>query len=114
MTTENTTWVPESCALPTIERPLRQAEFDDLFTNAVRTVDRITPTHLRLGLDGPHGLEAQLRDLAARESSCCSFFGFTIASAGPGAVTFDIIVDHPHVDVLDSLARRAVEKRVVA
>ena len=114
MTSENTAWAPDSCTLPTVERPVRQAEFDDLFRDAVRSVERITATHVRLGLAGPVDLEAQVRDLAERESSCCSFFGFTVTAPHAGAVALDITVDPPHVDVLDGLARRAVEKRWVA
>ena len=29
-------WAPDACTLPTAERPLRVAEFDDLFTFVVR------------------------------------------------------------------------------
>ena len=30
-------WVPQACALPTGEQPLRSAEFDDLFATALLT-----------------------------------------------------------------------------
>jgi hypothetical protein len=73
------TWVPAECTLPTERRPMRLAEFDDLFTE-VRALDRPRPELLRLEFDG--GLEPVLRDLTARESSCCSFFGFAIARHG--------------------------------
>ena len=36
-------WAPDACTLPTVERPLRVAEFDDLFT-AVRRSERPQPT----------------------------------------------------------------------
>jgi hypothetical protein len=29
------TWVPEACTLPTVDQPLRAAEFDDLFATAL-------------------------------------------------------------------------------
>jgi predicted metalloendopeptidase len=29
-------WVPEACTLPSVEQPLRVAEFDEVFANAVR------------------------------------------------------------------------------
>ena len=66
-------WAPDACTLPTAERPLRVAEFDDLFT-AVRRSERPLPTRLDLVL--PRNIEATCRDLARRESECCSFFTF--------------------------------------
>jgi hypothetical protein len=70
--------VPEVCTLPTVEQPLRLAEFQDLFAAAVRGVESVADTRLRLYLTGPDGVEATVRDLAARETQCCSFFTFTI------------------------------------
>ena len=102
--------VPEACTLPTAERPLRLAEFDDLFATAVRRVDPISATHARLHLTGPAGLAARVRDLAARETECCSFFAFTTTPvpAGDGeALVLDIEVPAAHADVLASLAQRA-------
>jgi hypothetical protein len=40
-------WVPEACTLPTVEQPLRRAEFDDLFTSDVRAVRRESPYQVR-------------------------------------------------------------------
>ena len=37
-------WVPEACTLPTVEQPLRVAEFDELFATAVRPVERVDLT----------------------------------------------------------------------
>jgi hypothetical protein len=79
--TTDDSWVPDSCTLPTAERPLRLAEFDQFFTDAVRGVDRLSTQHLRLQLDGAAQVEETARDLTARESSCCSFFALT--SRGP-------------------------------
>jgi hypothetical protein len=44
------TWVPEACTLPTVEQPLRVAEFDDVFAVAVRAPERVGPDVLRLFL----------------------------------------------------------------
>ena len=102
--------VPDACTLPTAERPLRLAEFDDLFATAVRQVEPIDATHARLHLTGPAGLADRVRDLAARETECCSFFTFTTTGepATDGeAVVLDIEVPDAHADVLASLARRA-------
>jgi hypothetical protein len=102
--------VPDACALPTVEQPLRLAEFDALFATAVRHVDTLSPTHARLHLTGPAGLEVTVRDLTARETECCSFFTFTTTrqSADDGeAVTLDIEVPAQYADVLASLAHSA-------
>ncbi|MET7947480.1 hypothetical protein [Micromonospora sp. NPDC005324] len=45
-------------------------------------------------------------EIGHRESSCCSFFSFTIA-ADTGTLRLDVEVPAAHVDVLDALALRA-------
>ena len=102
------TWVPDACTLPAAERPLRQAEFDELFATAVRNSERVNQTHLRLTLAGPEDLQARVEDLAARESDCCSFFAFSVTTPAAGSVLFDIKVPAAHVEVLDALADRAI------
>ncbi|GAA3453987.1 hypothetical protein [Dactylosporangium matsuzakiense] len=99
--------VPDACTLPTAERPLRRAEFDTLFTEAVRHVERVNPAHARLHLTGAPGLEATVRDLTARETQCCSFFTFTVTPAPSGALLLDIEVPPQYTDVLDALTGRA-------
>jgi len=102
--------VPDACTLPTAERPLRLAEFDDLFATAMRRVDPVSVTHARLHLTGPVGLAARVRDLAARESECCSFFTFTTTpkpATDGEAVVLDIEVPTAQADVLAFLAQRA-------
>jgi hypothetical protein len=98
--------VPDECTLPTAEQPLRLAEFDALFARAVRAVGRPAPQHLRLSLSGEPDLAGTVRDLAARETACCSFFDFTVISSGR-AVTLDIRVPTAYTGVLDALAERA-------
>jgi hypothetical protein len=104
MTSDDQAWVPEACTLPTVDRPLRLAEFDELFASAVREQTRLSPTALRWHLDP--AAETTARDLTARESSCCSFFSFAFAPDGD-AVRLDVQVPAAHVDVLDALAMRA-------
>ncbi|RYP85881.1 hypothetical protein EKO23_11260 [Nocardioides guangzhouensis] len=100
------TWADvDACTLPTAERPLRVAELDDLFAT-VTAVERPSPTLLRLVLAGPGDLLGTARDLAARESACCSFFTFTVTPAD-GGVRMDVSVPAARVDVLDALAERA-------
>lgn len=102
--------VPAACTLPTAERPLRLAEFEELFATAVRGVETVGAGQVRIRLTGPVGLEAWVRDLAMRETNCCSFFTFTV-SAEPTTdgerVTVDVRVPAPYADVLQSLAERA-------
>ncbi|GAA4457488.1 hypothetical protein GCM10023170_053790 [Phytohabitans houttuyneae] len=93
-----------------MERPLRLAEFDDLFATAVRGVQRVGEARLRMAMSGPAGLGETVRDLTARESECCSFFTFTITpepATGDEALTLDITVPAAYTEVLESLARRA-------
>jgi hypothetical protein len=104
-------WVPEACTLPTAERPLRLAEFDDLFATALRGQQRLSPTRLRWRLDP--AAEPTARGLTARETECCSFFTFTFAPADC-AVQIDVEVPGAHVDVLDALAERAAAERAAA
>jgi hypothetical protein len=97
----------DACTLPTAERPLRLAEFDRLFATAVRRVERRGDT-VRLLLEGDPGLGAQVRDLTARETSCCSFF--TFATAGTDQeLTLEVTVPPGRRDILDALAARAQE-----
>lgn len=102
--------VPDACTLPTAQRPLRLAEFDELFATAVRAVDEVNATHARLRLAGPAGMADTVRDLTARETECCSFFAFTVVTepAPDGeVVVLDVHVPAQHADVLASLAERA-------
>ncbi|KUL31740.1 hypothetical protein [Actinoplanes awajinensis] len=106
-TTEDPAWVPEACTLPTVARPLRLAEFDDLFATALRGQQRLSPTVLRWDLDP--AAETTARDLAGRESGCCSFFSFTF-HPGDGLLGLDVKVPDAHVAVLDALAERATAR----
>lgn len=99
-------WVAiDACTLPTVQQPLRVMEFDDLFATALRGVDRLSPTRLRLELDP--AAEAQARDLADRETACCGFFGFEFTTGPTGSVRMEISVPEQRVNVLDRLAARA-------
>jgi hypothetical protein len=103
-TTNEPAWIPQACTLPTVERPLRLAEFDDLFATALRTQQRRSATTLSWALDP--AAEATARDLADRESCCCSFFSFTF-HPGDEALRLDLSVPVAHVEILDALAERA-------
>jgi hypothetical protein len=97
-----TTWVPDACTLPTADRPLRLAEFDDLFRTALTAQQRLGPTRLRWVLDPT----AEIEDLIVRETACCSFFTFTVNRAAGGLVV-DVTVPPAYAEVLDALASRS-------
>jgi len=100
-------WAPEACTLPTVERPLRLAEFDGLFATAVRAVDRVDGVRLRLDLVPEPGVAARAADLVVRETACCSFFTFALVATG-AALALEVAVPPAHVEVLDALAERAI------
>jgi hypothetical protein len=108
-------WVPDACTLPTAEQPLRVAEFDQLFARTLRAVRRTGATTLELDLADE--ARPELDDLIARESSCCSFFTFTVtpglphepprpSAARPNGLLLEITVPPAQTAVLDALADR--------
>jgi thioredoxin len=100
-------WAPgDACTLPAADRPLRLAEFDDLFATAVRAVDRVEPTRLRLALDPRPEVAARTADLAVRETDCCGFFTFTLTAADE-QLALEVAVPDGRTEVLDGLADRA-------
>jgi hypothetical protein len=100
-------WVSEACTLPTAEQPLRLAEFDALFTAAVCDGERLAERQLRVTLSGGSDLADSVRDLADRETQCCSFFSFAVSTPQPGVVLLDVEVPAGRVDVLDALQAHA-------
>ena len=104
------TWVPDSCTLPTVEQPLRVAEFDALFAIATGPAERLGATRLRVHLPGGQDTTAQARDLIARETGCCSFFSFGVRPSAT-ATELEVGVPESQVAVLDAMQRRADEAR---
>jgi hypothetical protein len=96
-------WVPDACTLPTVDRPVRVAEFDELFGAALRST-RTTRTSLRIEF-GPTVAE-WVRDLTDRESQCCAFFDFTIHTE-PDRVILDIAVPETQRAILDAIEARS-------
>ncbi len=95
-------WAPDACTLPTAERPLRIAEFDDLFRFVARA-ERREPQRLDLVLE--RIVETPARDLARRESECCSFFTFKFDALGDELV-MQIGVPPSQIEVLDAIEAR--------
>jgi hypothetical protein len=61
--------------------PERMQEYSRLFAQALVGRER-TATGIRFRFRADDGVEAWVRDLAAREKACCPFFDFAIASDG--------------------------------
>jgi hypothetical protein len=95
-----------SCTLPAARLPRRVADFDALFTDAVRGIERVGPERLRLELQASPQAAGQAAELAQAETQCCSFFTFTLTATGVG-LTLEVSVPQPYVGVLDGLAGRA-------
>jgi hypothetical protein len=107
MTDNDKWWTVQECTLPTVQRPGRLAEFDDLFATALRGQERLSPTVLRWLLDP--AAESVARDLTGRESQCCSFFTFTF-SHRDGTLQLDIHTPSSRTSILDGLAERAAAR----
>ncbi|MEU4396658.1 hypothetical protein [Kribbella sp. NPDC023855] len=101
------TWAPTSCTLPTVEQPLREAEFDTLFAEAVTIIERPTPTTLDLTLTST--AEATARDLTTREASCCNFFTFNFHPATHNTLVLRIGVPQSatYIAILNAVEARA-------
>lgn len=100
----DTSWAPDACTLPTIDRPLREREFSEVFRTSLRAVNVPTPTRAELVLGADS--EPAARELAARETSCCSFFDFGFVPDGD-TLTMAIEVPASRSDVLAALVASA-------
>lgn len=99
-------WVPAACTLPTVEQPLRRAEFDDLFAHDALSVAQKSSQQLRLELRADPNVAARAAGLAVKETGCCSFFTFELTLT-EGRVTLTISAASAHKSVPDALADRA-------
>jgi hypothetical protein len=106
-------WAPSECTLPTAERPLRAAEFGELFGGAVLAADRPEAGSLRLRLRPDALVAGRAAELAATETACCSFFTF-ILTVGNDSLLLDITVPDAQIAVLDALSRRAAAAAAAA
>ncbi|HZA74436.1 MAG TPA: hypothetical protein VE476_16205 [Propionibacteriaceae bacterium] len=92
----------EACTLPTMERPLRVAEFDRLFATAAADAERLGPQTARIALPPRPELAATAADLVVRETQCCSFFAFALTATG-GRLHLDVTVPESQIEVLDAI-----------
>jgi hypothetical protein len=99
-------WAPQECTLSPAGRQARAAEFSAMFAETVRRIERPEPTHLRLELEPGPASAGRVAELTAAETSCCSFFTFTL-TATAGSLVLDVGVPATQLPVLDALAERA-------
>jgi hypothetical protein len=99
-------WAPQECTLSPGGRQARAAEFSAMFAETVRGIERPEPTRLRLELEPGPASAGRVAELAAAETSCCSFFTFTLTAVA-GRLVLDVAVPVAQLPVLDALAERA-------
>jgi hypothetical protein len=105
---------PSACTLPTREKPLRVAEFDQLFSNHLVAIQPQGAFSIRMILHPNNDssrstLLGTVQDLVHRESQCCSFFTFYVSSLGQevDGVALEIGVPSEQLDVLAAIMARA-------
>jgi hypothetical protein len=99
-------WVPAACTLPTVEQPLRRADFDDLFAQDVLRVHQTSPQQIRFELRAAPDVAARAASLAVKETDCCSFFTFDLTITD-GKVAMIVSTAPSHEPVLAAMAARA-------
>lgn len=104
MTDTELSWAPASCSLPTVERPLREREFDDLFREELHAAVSISPVQAEFRLNRES--RARAEELVARETECCSFFTFALTDDAEH-LTMTVGVPDRHSDVLSGLIASA-------
>lgn len=110
-------WVAaDACTLPTAEQPVRVAEFESLFAEALTSTERVSPTRPRFALTGSDNTAARAQDLATRETECCSYFAFTITPTGPDSAVMDVTVPDTRADMaaLVNIAETAIHRATTA
>jgi hypothetical protein len=105
--------IADFCTLPTAAQPMRLMEFDELFRRQVRPPRWIGPHRVEFIFANAEGLSAEVSDLVARESECCSFFDFAIDQHTEPALQEDhlvlrIGVPATRAKVLQALIERAL------
>ena len=102
------------CTLPVAAQPFRLMEFARALPQPDQTAahDR-RPSASSSPVANANGLYAQVSDLVARETACCSFFEFTINQHAQDATDLDhlvlrVAVPASHADVLEALTDPAL------
>jgi len=72
----------------------RLAEYHRLFGQALIGRERLGDGAVRFRLRDGDGIEAWVRDLAARENACCPFFAFEITATADEVVWDAAVIDN--------------------
>ena len=88
---------------PELTGPQRMAEYGRLFAQALVGRER-TAGGIRFRLRADEGVEAWVRDLAAREKACCPFFDFSVHTVGDEVHWDATVVD-------DDIARTILDEQ---
>jgi hypothetical protein len=103
--------IEDFCTLPAAALPARLMEFDELFRRQVSAPRRIGPHRAEFTFADTEDLYAQVSDLVARESACCSFFEFRIDQCSQPSAKDQLVlrvgVPQTYDDVLETLLDRA-------
>ena len=99
--------MPGACTLPTAERPLRVAEFEELFATALRGQQRLSPTRRPWRLDP--AAEQAARDLTVRRANAARSFPLRLPGQTAGCTSRGRA--RSVADVLDALADQAAAAR---
>ena len=106
--------VAEACTLPTAERPTRSAEWGAIFREVLST-ESLGAQRGRLAFPEDAALETWVRDLASKETACCSFFTFAfgqgVDAAGAQTMTLDVSVPPSRSAVLHAFLGWAEDVR---
>jgi hypothetical protein len=86
----------------------RIAEYGRLFAQSLTGRDR-TEQRIRLRFRAGDGVEAWVRDLAAREKACCPFYHFAVNTTG-GEVWWDISLVDGVADDDQDMARMMLDE----
>ena len=104
--------IDDFCTLPSAAQPKRLMEFDELFQHQVDPPRRVGSHQVEFTFAAAEGRYAEVSDLAARESACCSFFAFDIEQrigrGGDHQLALRVGVPASRNDVLDALMDRAL------
>ena len=85
----------------------RLAEYDRLFARSLAGRER-AEQRVRLRFRAGGGVEAWVRDLAAREKACCPFYDFAVSADG-GEVCWDISLVDGVADGDEGMARTLLD-----
>ena len=81
----------------------RLAEYGRLFAAHLKGRERTADGGIRFRFRADDGVDAWVRDLAAREKACCAFFDFDVATIGDEVVWDGRVID-------DEIARALLDE----